>query len=236
MAVKRNIKPLGPGVLEFGSPGDLLDISCQVTKAQVTWDSSKEDDLPTLCGGAIIGEEMFNAALEFNAGQDTEFNGMTDWTWKNKGKQVPVKFIPNAGEGAQVTGTVTVKPTNFGGDVKKRNISEAEWSFVGEPTFTPDNTPDTADYVPLLTKKFTFPVGTTGGTWTATVDANTTTAMSITDANAIKTAFEALPNLLNPVSVSVNGLVVSVTFGDFVNTLEADGALLTPAAGAITIS
>lgn len=148
MAIKRPIKALGPGSLIFGSVGSALDISCQVTAAKVTFDSDKEDDLPTLCGGVISGEKLYTAKLEFNAAQDTEVDGMIDWTWKNAGKEVPVRFIPYEGETATVAGTVVIDPVEFGGDVRKRNISEAEFDFVGMPTFTPDSTNDSVEFEP----------------------------------------------------------------------------------------
>lgn len=52
---------------------------------------------------------------------------------------------------AAVKGTVTVDPVEYGGDVKKRNISDAEWDIVGLPTFTPDTTTDSTEYPPAPT-------------------------------------------------------------------------------------
>ena len=148
MAIKRPIVALGPGSLIFGATGQTLDISCQVTACKVTFDSDKEDDLPTLCGGTITGEKIYTAKLEASAAQDLETNGLIDWTWKNAGKQVPFTVIPTEGEAAAVKGTVTVDPVEYGGDVKKRNISDAEWDIVGLPTFTPDTTTDSTTYPP----------------------------------------------------------------------------------------
>lgn len=153
MAIKRPPLSFGPGSLIFGSGtgASLLDISCQVTAAKITFDFDKEDDLPTLCGDTIPGEEVTSATLEFSAAQDTEKDGMTDWTWKNSGKQVPFTLIPKEGESAAVAGIVTVRATEFGGDVKKRNISDAEWPIVGMPSFTPDSTADSTEYPPAPT-------------------------------------------------------------------------------------
>lgn len=149
MAIKRPPVALGPGSLVFGSTGSDLDISCQVTACKVTFDSDKEDDLPTLCGTTITGEKTYTAKLEFSAAQDIEKDGMTDWSWTNAGKEVPVVFIPKEGETATITGTVVVDPVEFGGDVKKRNISDAEWDFVGLPAFKPDDTADSGEYPPI---------------------------------------------------------------------------------------
>jgi len=149
MAIKRPPVALGPGSLVFGTAGSSLDISCQVTACKVTFDSDKEDDLPTLCGTTITGEKTYTSKLEFSAAQDIEKAGMTDWSWTNAGREVPVVFIPREGETATITGTVVVDPVEFGGDVKKRNISDAEWDFVGLPSFKPDDTADSTEYPPI---------------------------------------------------------------------------------------
>ena len=152
MAIKRPIPALGPGSLIFGEVGvDQLDISCQVTAAKVTFDSDKEDDVPTLCGGTIVGAKNYTSKLEFTAAQDLEADGMIDWSWKHAGEEVPFTFIPLEGGVATVAGVVVIDPIEFGGDVKKRNLSEAEFDLVGLPTFTPDDTEDSTEFPPLPT-------------------------------------------------------------------------------------
>lgn len=152
MAIKRPIPALGPGSLIFGEVGvDQLDISCQVTAAKVTFDSDKEDDVPTLCGGTIVGAKNYTAKLGFTAAQDLEEDGMIDWSWKHAGEEVPFTFIPLEGSAATVAGVVVIDPIEFGGDVKKRNLSEAEFDLVGLPTFTPDDTADSTEFPPLPT-------------------------------------------------------------------------------------
>ncbi len=154
MAPNRPIPALGPGSLIFTLPGTgpnlELDISCQVTAAKITFDNDKEDDLPTLCGTSIVGNKTYTAKLEGSAAQDLEANGLIDWTWRNAGKEAAFEFVPLDGTGAAtITGTVVIDPIEFGGDVKKRNISDFEFDTVGVPTFTPDTTADTIEYPPL---------------------------------------------------------------------------------------
>lgn len=152
MAIKRPPLTLGPGTLTFGEIGvDQLDISCQVTACKITFDSDKEDDLPTLCGGTITGEKVYTSKVEFSAAQDLETNGLIDWTWKNAGKEVPFTFAPRNDEVAAVKGRCVIDPVEIGGDVKKRNISDAEFDCVGLPVFTPDDTADSTEYPPLET-------------------------------------------------------------------------------------
>ncbi len=149
MAIKRPPLALGPGSLVFGETGSNLDISCQVTAAKITFDSDKEDDVPTLCGDTLVGEKTYTSKLEFSAAQDLEKDGLIDWTWKNAGKEVPFVFLPKLTGGAAVNGRVVIDPVELGGDVKKKNISEAEFDCVGLPTFTPDTTADSTEYPPL---------------------------------------------------------------------------------------
>lgn len=147
MAPKRNINALGPGELIIGETKALLDISCQVTAAKITFKADAEDDMPTLCGGIISGERTYAGTLEFTAAQDFEKAGLIDWTWTHAGEEVPFTLTPRRDETAVVKGRVVVDPIDFGGDVKKRNTSDAEWALT-EWAFTPDSTDDTTEYVP----------------------------------------------------------------------------------------
>lgn len=150
MAIKRPPVSLGPGTLTFGTVSiDQLDISCQVTAVKVTFDSDKEDDLPTLCGSVITGEKIYTSKLEFSSAQDLEVDGLVDWTWRMAGKEMPFTFAPKNDETSTIKGTVVIDPVEFGGDVKKRNISEAEFDIVGMPTFTPDDTDNSTEYPPI---------------------------------------------------------------------------------------
>ncbi|QFG13040.1 major tail protein [Gordonia phage Schiebs] len=141
---KRKPLSLGPGTLTFGQVGTELDVSCQVTAASIEWEADAEDSMPTLCGGTIAGERTYSATLKATLFQDVELDGSVDWTWKNAGAEVPFTFTPRTDTpSAKVAGVVTVDPITLGGDVNKRNTSDLEWSCVGRPTFTPDDTGDT---------------------------------------------------------------------------------------------
>lgn len=135
---KRAITALGPGTLSFGAVASPLDISCQVTACSISAEGSSEDSTPTLCGGEIAGERLYVWTLAFTAYQDLELNGLIDWTWKNAGAEVPFTFTPKTEGDATVTGKVLVDPATLGGDVKKKNTSECNWTCVGTPAFVPD--------------------------------------------------------------------------------------------------
>lgn len=138
--VKRKRLTLGPGSLKLGEVGSELDMSCQLTNARVTWEVDAEDATPTLCGGSVGGARTYTATLACALFQDIEADGVIDYSWKNKGTEVPFKFVPDEAGSALVQGTVTVDPINIGGDVRTRPTSEIEWACVGEPEFIPDST------------------------------------------------------------------------------------------------
>jgi hypothetical protein len=126
---------LGPGVLEIGEVGTEVDYAAQITGCTITWDKDKEDDTPVLSGGLLAGDTTYTASLNAEVFQDLgEADGLVEFSWANKGTEVPVTFIPSTAAGRQVTGIVIVDPIDVGGDeAKSRPRSDIEWSFVGEP-------------------------------------------------------------------------------------------------------
>lgn len=132
---------LGPGVLELGEVGSLMDFSCQVTAVTVSVEADRDDPTPTLCGDNLVGESTYNGTLEATIVQDLERDGVVAWSWENKGRTVPVRFIPSTVAGAEITGSVVVDPISIGGDVKVRNTSDISWGFAGEPSLSWDTAP-----------------------------------------------------------------------------------------------
>lgn len=127
---------LGPGVLELGEVGTLMDFSCQVTAVTVSVEADRDDPTPTLCGDNLVGETSYNGTLEATIVQDLDRDGVVAWSWEHKGLTVPVRFIPNQVTGAEITGSVVVDPISIGGDVKVRNTSDVSWTFAGEPVLS----------------------------------------------------------------------------------------------------
>lgn len=134
MAVKSTA--LGPGLLQIGETGSLKDWSCQITKALVTVDVSRDDPIPTLCGDNMVGEATYTTTLEATFIQDLESTGIIAWSWANKGAELPINFVPNSVAGASITGVIVIDPIDIGGDVKKKNTSDVKWTFVGDPSLT----------------------------------------------------------------------------------------------------
>jgi len=129
---------LGPGTLTIGETGTPVDFSHQCTKIMVKWSKDKEDAVPVLSGEELAGDVTYSASLNATLLQDLdpEVDGIVDWSWAHKGEQHPFSFVPLVGK--SITGVVEVDPLDVGGDVKKRNTSDIEWSCVGEPELVDD--------------------------------------------------------------------------------------------------
>jgi hypothetical protein len=129
---------MGPGALSIGSVGTALDLTAQVTACKVTPSASAEDSVPTLSGETLAGERTYSWTLSATLIQDLTEAGMFDYTWNNKGTEVPFQFTPSTAAGRTVSGTVVVDPLELGGDVKKKNTTALEWVIVGDPVLGTD--------------------------------------------------------------------------------------------------
>ncbi|WP_416565053.1 phage tail tube protein [Nocardia testacea] len=89
---------------------------------------------------------------------------------------------------------------------------------------------DIAKPLAQTVKTFTLPAGTTGGTWTVTVDGETTSGVSNTvTAAALQSALAALANVgADGVTVALAGGVYTATFTVPVTSVTASGSGLTP--------
>lgn len=137
---KRKITTLGPGSFNFGSAGSNLDMSCQLTNLIIQAEGESEDPMLTLCGDSVAGSRSYNWTVSGTTLQDIEADGVIDYTWKNAGKEVPFKFIPDTAGKAAVTGLLIIDPIALGGDVGKKNTSDFEFAAVGTPIFDADST------------------------------------------------------------------------------------------------
>lgn len=133
-----NTYKLGPGTLTIGEVGTEVDYAAQITGCTVKWDKDKEDDVPVLSGGSLTGDTTYTATLSANLFQDLGvMDGLVEFSWANKGQEIPVVFVPSTAAGRQVAGVVIVDPIDVGGeDAKGRPRSDIEWAFVGEPALT----------------------------------------------------------------------------------------------------
>ena len=136
MAVRA--QTMGPGTLTIGSVGSPLDLTAQVTNCRVVPSAESEDAVTTLSGESLAGERTYSWALSGTLIQDLTEDGMFDYTWANKGTEVPFTFTPSTAAGRTITGTVIVDPLELGGDVKAKNTTDFEWVVVGDPVLGAD--------------------------------------------------------------------------------------------------
>lgn len=133
MAIKKRV--IGPGslVLLDADTSMETDFSCQLTSCTVAWSDETEDSEAVLCGDESGGDVTWSATIAGSMFQDRDLNGLVQWTWEHKGDQFEFEYVANDEDGTLVRGKVTVKPLDFGGDVKTSGKSDFEWNCVGEP-------------------------------------------------------------------------------------------------------
>jgi hypothetical protein len=134
--IKANV--MGPGTFSIGSVGTPLDLTAQVTALTVEFSEEVEDSIATLSGETLGGAADYPATLTGTLVQDLTEDGMFDYTWSNKGTEVPFTFTPSTAAGRTVTGTVRVAPLNLGGSVKQKNTTEFTWAIIGDPVLGDD--------------------------------------------------------------------------------------------------
>ena len=130
---------LNKGTLTLGATP--LDVSCQVTNAQVnpTENVDTEDAVHVLCGDVLPSSDTvdYSFTLSGTLLQDLSTGGVIDYTWDNAGQEVPFTFTPDQTAAATVTGTCRLIPLVIGGDVPTRPTSDFEFIIIGTPVFTP---------------------------------------------------------------------------------------------------
>jgi hypothetical protein len=127
---------LGPGSLVLGETGTPLEISCQITAITLEFETDAEDDVPTLCGDVVPGDETESGTMTGTMYQDLYTGGIGEYSWTNAGTVQPFTFIPNSDLAADFTGEVKVRRLNIGGDVKTSPTTDFEWPLVGIPAPT----------------------------------------------------------------------------------------------------
>lgn len=126
---------LGPGHLKIGLTGSPREFAAQLTKCAINTDTKSDDPIDTLDGSQVAGEDTYTNALAGTILQDYDLDSLEIYCFDNRGREMPFVFIPsNAGE-VQWSGTVKIRPVgSIGGDVKKKNTSDFEFTIVGDPT------------------------------------------------------------------------------------------------------
>lgn len=134
MAIKRT--KLGPGTLYLGETASGKEFSTGVTKCTVEPSYSEGDTIAVLSGDRDTEAGEWEGKLTGEFYQEYTNDSLLKWTWDNDGKLTTFKFVPHKTSGLTVTGKVTVRPVNIGGDVDVENTTEFEWTMPTKPTIT----------------------------------------------------------------------------------------------------
>lgn len=134
MAVRES--KLKSGKLLLGTaPG--VEYACQQTNVRIVPEHNEDgDEQETLCGDVLTAATTTSWSLQGTAIQDWDAPGglgFIQYSWINDGLTVPFSWQPNAGA-TTLTGNVTVRALELGGDVNTRITSDFEWPMAGKPT------------------------------------------------------------------------------------------------------
>jgi hypothetical protein len=127
---------LKTGKLLLGTaPG--VEYACQQTNVRIVPEFNEEGDaVETLCGDTLTPSTTTAWSLQGTAIQDWDSTtgiSFIKYSWQNNGVTVPFSWQPNAGA-TTITGNVTVRALELGGDVNTRITSDFTWPLAGDPT------------------------------------------------------------------------------------------------------
>lgn len=132
MPVKSHL--LGPGTLTIGKATAAREFAAEVTKCAIEPNVKADDNIPVLSGEEAAGDITESYNLTFTFLQAYDKDDAVDWSYANKFAELPFVWTPLTDGTRSWSGVVRVMPVTIGGDVKKRNTSDAEWPMIGSPT------------------------------------------------------------------------------------------------------
>lgn len=130
-------RTLGPGSLKIGLVASPREFATDLTKTELTPDTSSDDDVDLLDGSIESGEDTTKWALSGTLLQDYELDSLELYCFDHQGEEMPFVFTPNNEGAVSWSGMVKIRPVKVGGDVKKKNSSDFEFPVIGTPTHSP---------------------------------------------------------------------------------------------------
>lgn len=126
---------LGPGHLKIGATGSPREFATMLTKASLNTDTKTGDPIDVLSGDQFAGDDTYTFTLAGTLLQDYDMDSLELYCYENRGKEEPFVFVPSNAGAVQWSGIVKIRPVaSIGGDVKKKNTSDFEFTIVGDPT------------------------------------------------------------------------------------------------------
>ena len=117
------------GYLTFTADG--RDFACQVTAVALMVEEPDPDEAVTLDGGSTVVDGERVESLDFVIIADhTAANGLTGFSWANRGARADfvLRFDPDPA--VQWTGTVVVEALEVGGSVDEQILVDGSWRVV----------------------------------------------------------------------------------------------------------
>lgn len=116
---------------------DGVDYNTQATNVKLTPSTDEVGDpVETLSGDEILADDETSWVMAITAVQDfDDVAGFIAFCLENAGQSVTYSWQPNA-VGVTYAGTVKIRPVEIGGDVNKRNTTDAEFPCNGAPVPT----------------------------------------------------------------------------------------------------
>jgi hypothetical protein len=138
MTLPNTTGQLGPGVLEIGTTGTEIDVSCLVNNAVIAADKDESDSTTKLCGDVRAGTVTYTYALSGNMDTDiADDAGFFALSQSAPGSQQNFTFTPSSAAGTTATGTLVIDPLDFGADEAGADLtSDFEFTIVGTPVYT----------------------------------------------------------------------------------------------------
>jgi hypothetical protein len=127
-------RTLGPGSLKIGETASVREWAGELTKTSLEPNTSSEDPIPTLDGGQVDGEDSYTWSLKGTLLDNFDFDSLQVFALNNKGKLLPFVWTPNSEGGVDFSGVIKIRPIALGGDVKKKNTNDFEFTLLGDPT------------------------------------------------------------------------------------------------------
>lgn len=131
---------LGPGSLKIGATGTEKEFAIQMTKATLSASVDAEDDINTLDGGTLGGDETESWELSGTLHQSYDADSLLKYCFENRFSKTKTAlaftFIPLETGAQSWSGDLKLRALDIGGDVKKQNTSDFTFPLVGEPALT----------------------------------------------------------------------------------------------------
>lgn len=122
----------GPGVLKFGATGSAQEFQSRTTKTEYSPELNLDDATPMLDGSDYQPEGTWGGTLSGTFYQDYSLTGLVAWCHEHAGEIMDFEFTPKTDSGMTITGKCIIKPVKIGGDPKKVNTTDFEFTIVGD--------------------------------------------------------------------------------------------------------